>query len=203
MARRRERLAPCDLTAFPPDAAARLGAPGLARRRSLAAAGGSSPKASNLLPCCAPGYGGWKPALGRRRCAPRHRFIGFDESGDLIAARGPQGRLVESAGAIVLACGGASWPRLGSDGAWVAALRAGGIEITPLQPANCGFDVGWSSTFIERFAGAPLKTIAMSFAGRQVRGEGCRQRRQGWKAAPSMRCPRRCARRSTRMAARC
>ena len=101
---------------------------------------------------------------------PRHRFLGFDGAGAPVL-QGPQGRLVESAGAIVLACGGASWPRLGSDGAWVAALRAGGIEITPLQPANCGFEADWSSTFSERFAGAPLKSIALSFDGRRIHGE--------------------------------
>jgi uncharacterized flavoprotein (TIGR03862 family) len=100
----------------------------------------------------------------------RHRFLGFDGAGDLIL-QGPQGRLVEGAGAVVLACGGASWPRLGSDGAWVESLRAGGVEVARLQSANCGFDVGWSSTFIERFAGAPLKSIALNFAGRRIRGE--------------------------------
>ena len=100
----------------------------------------------------------------------RHRFLGFDDARGLLL-QGPQGRLVERAEAIVLACGGASWPRLGSDGAWVESLRACGVEVAPLQPANCGFDVGWSSTFIERFAGAPLKSIALSFEGRRIRGE--------------------------------
>jgi uncharacterized flavoprotein (TIGR03862 family) len=100
----------------------------------------------------------------------RHRFLGFDESGDLLV-EGPQGRRVERAGAIVLACGGASWPRLGSDGAWVDGLRARGVEITLLRPANCGFEAGWSAHFKERFAGAPLKSIAMSFEGKSVRGE--------------------------------
>jgi uncharacterized flavoprotein (TIGR03862 family) len=100
----------------------------------------------------------------------RHRFLGFDRAGGLIM-QGPQGRLVEHADAVVLACGGASWPRLGSDGAWVESLRAGGVEVAPLQPANCGFDVGWSPIFVERFAGAPLKSIALSFEGRRIRGE--------------------------------
>jgi uncharacterized flavoprotein (TIGR03862 family) len=100
----------------------------------------------------------------------RHRFLGFDDARGLLL-QGPQGRLVERAEAIVLACCGASWPRLGSDGAWVESLRACGVEVAPLQPANCGFDVGWSSTFIERFAGAPLKSIALSFEGRRIRGE--------------------------------
>ena len=101
---------------------------------------------------------------------PRHRFLGFDGAGDVIL-QGLQGRLLERAGATVLACGGASWPRLGSDGAWVESLRAGGIEVAPLRPANCGFEVGWSPSFAERFAGAPLKSIALSFDGRRIRGE--------------------------------
>jgi uncharacterized flavoprotein (TIGR03862 family) len=101
---------------------------------------------------------------------PRHRFLAFDSAGRLIL-QGPEERLVESAGAIVLACGGASWPRLGSDGAWVESLRAAGIEAAPLKPANCGFEVGWSPTFAERFAGAPLKSIALSFDGLRLRGE--------------------------------
>jgi uncharacterized flavoprotein (TIGR03862 family) len=107
--------------------------------------------------------------LGVELCT-RHRFLGFDENGDL-ALEGPEGRFVERPGAIVLACGGASWPRLGSDGAWVEALRARGVEIALLRPANCGFEVDWSATFKERFAGAPVKAIALSFAGRRVRGE--------------------------------
>ncbi len=59
----------------------------------------------------------------------------------------------------MLALGGASWPELGSDGAWVAPLAARGIDIAPLQPANCGFDVDWSQHFVERQAGAPLKPV--------------------------------------------
>jgi uncharacterized flavoprotein (TIGR03862 family) len=101
---------------------------------------------------------------------PRHRFLGFDEAGDLIV-EGPQGRRVERAGATVLACGGASWPRLGSDGGWVERLRAGDVEVSPLRPANCGFDVGWSANFKERFAGAPLKPVAVRFAASRARGE--------------------------------
>jgi uncharacterized flavoprotein (TIGR03862 family) len=101
---------------------------------------------------------------------PRHRFLGFDGA-EGVMLQGPQGRLLERADAIVLACGGGSWPRLGSDGAWVESLRAAGVEVAPLQPANCGFEVGWSATFAARFAGAPLKSIALSFDGRRIRGE--------------------------------
>ena len=71
--------------------------------------------------------------------------------------------------AMVLALGGASWPRLGSDGSWTTLLSD--IERTPLQPANCGFTVEWSDIFRQRFAGAPLKTVALTFRGTTVRGE--------------------------------
>ena len=71
----------------------------------------------------------------------------------------------------MLALGGASWPRLGSDGGWVAALAEAGVTVTPLQPANCGFCVRWSEPFRSRRAGAPLKRIAASFGERTVRGE--------------------------------
>ncbi len=73
------------------------------------------------------------------------------------------------ADATVLALGGASWPRLGSDGGWTGLLQ--GIAIAPLRPANCGFRVDWSDVFRRRFAGTPLKTIALSFAGETVPGE--------------------------------
>lgn len=74
--------------------------------------------------------------------------------------------------AIVLALGGASWPRVGSDGGWTAHLRAAGIEVAPLRPANCGLQVAWSEAFAERFAGEPLKNVAVS-VGRApaVRGD--------------------------------
>lgn len=65
------------------------------------------------------------------------------------------------AGAIVLALGGGSWPRTGSDGGWVPILRAAGVEVRELRPANCGFRAAWSATFAERFAGAPLKNVVL------------------------------------------
>jgi uncharacterized flavoprotein (TIGR03862 family) len=74
-----------------------------------------------------------------------------------------------AADAVVLALGGASWPRLGADGGWTALLPD--IAITPLQPANCGFLVEWSAHFRDRHAGTPLKRIALSFAGQTIRGE--------------------------------
>lgn len=73
----------------------------------------------------------------------------------------PTGSVQVDARAVVLALGGASWPRLGSDGAWVPWLRERGVEVDALVPANCGFDVGWSAHFAERFAGQPLKSVAV------------------------------------------
>jgi uncharacterized flavoprotein (TIGR03862 family) len=100
----------------------------------------------------------------------RHRWLGWDSEGRLIFDT-PDGRTVVPADAIVLALGGASWPKLGSDGAWAAAMAQAGIAVTPLRPANCGFLVDWSQLFRSRFEGQPLKRIALSFAGRSARGE--------------------------------
>lgn len=123
----------------------------------------------------------------------RHRWHGWSEQGGLCFAA-PQGEVVAQARAVVLALGGASWPRLGSDGAWVQWLQARGVAVAPLQPANCGFDVlrmsgasletrrdflrelmgrdpaaasGWTPHFRERFAGQPLKSVSLSFVDRQ------------------------------------
>ncbi len=73
--------------------------------------------------------------------------------------------------AVILAMGGASWPRTGSDGAWVAPLAESGIQVTSLLPANCGFDVAWTAAFRDRFAAAPLKNVALSFGGVVARGD--------------------------------
>ena len=100
----------------------------------------------------------------------RHRWIGWDDSGRLLFQT-PAGESAVEARATVLALGGASWPRLGSNGGWVETLRGKGVNVSPLKPANCGFAVSWSDIFRERFEGGPLKGIALSFAGRSVRGE--------------------------------
>src|SRR5690606_19901815 len=73
--------------------------------------------------------------------------------------------------ATLLALGGASWPRLGSDGTWTEILAARGVALAPLAPANCGFEHAWSDHFAERFAGTPLKRIAIGFDGASVMGE--------------------------------
>jgi uncharacterized flavoprotein (TIGR03862 family) len=102
--------------------------------------------------------------------AVRHRFIGWRD-GALAFAR-PDGTMItDRPDVTILALGGASWPRLGSDGSWAMALAETGIAITPLQPANCGFRVNWSEPLRNRRAGTPLKRIAVTFAGQTVRGE--------------------------------
>jgi uncharacterized flavoprotein (TIGR03862 family) len=110
------------------------------------------------------------------RVHTRHRFVGWTDDGALRFATA-QGEVTHRADATVLALGGASWPRLGSDGAWVPWLQARGVDVAPLQPANCGFDVaptadgraGWSDHLRQRFAGQPLKTVAAAVApGRLV-----------------------------------
>jgi len=100
----------------------------------------------------------------------RRRLVGLERDGRLRFA-GPDGEEEASAAAVVLALGGASWPRLGADGGWIDGLRAAGVEVAPLRPANCGFRVAWSTFLTDRFAGAPLKAIALTHAGRTVRGE--------------------------------
>jgi uncharacterized flavoprotein (TIGR03862 family) len=100
----------------------------------------------------------------------RHRWSGWDEHGRL-QFRTPEGQRMVEARAIVLALGGASWPRLGSDGAWAELLAAKGVAISPLRPANSGFTVAWSDIFRDRFEGQPLKGVALTFGPHTVRGE--------------------------------
>lgn len=98
----------------------------------------------------------------------RSRWTGWRDGA--LVLQTPEGERLEQADAVVLALGGASWPRLGSDGAWRPWLEAAGVEVAPFRPANAGFDVAWSDAFRTRFAGQPLKA-AFSFGGRTVRGE--------------------------------
>ncbi len=99
------------------------------------------------------------------------RWTGWDADGALTFVSGDGRAVSVTADATVLALGGASWPRLGSDGGWVPILGARGVAITPLQSANCGVRVAWSAFLRERFAGEPLKRIAVSVGGTTQRGE--------------------------------
>ncbi|MGE5539880.1 MAG: NAD(P)/FAD-dependent oxidoreductase [Gemmatimonas sp.] len=100
----------------------------------------------------------------------RHRWDGWSDDGALVFAT-PTGAVSVRAKATVLALGGASWPSLGSTGAWAPTLRAKGIDVAPLRPSNCGFDTPWSEHFRSRFAGHPVKTVALSFRAETVPGE--------------------------------
>lgn len=104
----------------------------------------------------------------------RHRWLGWNADGTLRLSN-PRGEISIKPQATVLALGGASWPQLGSDGAWVPWLQARGVEIAPLQSANCGFEVAWSSYLRDKFAGTPLKSVALTFTDAQ----GHSERRQG------------------------
>ncbi|MCL2713920.1 MAG: TIGR03862 family flavoprotein [Alphaproteobacteria bacterium] len=104
------------------------------------------------------------------RLALGHRWTGWDGDGRLRFETGEGSRVVE-APAVVLALGGASWPRLGSDGAWTEILKSKGVAIAPLRPSNCGFTVAWSEVFRSRFQGAPLKGIALAFGAEVAKGE--------------------------------
>ena len=99
-----------------------------------------------------------------------HRWMGWSDTGALQfeTADGP---ISVTPKAALLALGGASWPRLGSDGSWVSIFEANGIGISALHPANCGFAVAWSPLLKERFAGTPLKRIALTLGAKTVRGE--------------------------------
>lgn len=108
----------------------------------------------------------------------RHRWLGYSETAEAPTAlrfETPDAEVHAEASAVVLALGGASWPRLGSDGAWVPWLRSRGVDVDALRPANCGFDIGWSEHFASRFAGQPFKSVAVEFTD----GRGHRFSRKG------------------------
>ncbi|MGH8158623.1 MAG: TIGR03862 family flavoprotein [Rhodanobacter sp.] len=95
-----------------------------------------------------------------------HRWLGWQAHAALHFAT-PQGERAVPADAVILALGGASWPQLGSDAAWLAALEQAGIDVAPLQPANCGFELAWSEHLSSRFAGAPLKAVVAHWTDRR------------------------------------
>jgi uncharacterized flavoprotein (TIGR03862 family) len=103
-----------------------------------------------------------------------HRWLGWNEEGALRFDT-PDGERTAKPDAVVLTLGGGSWPQLGSDGAWQPLLAARGIDVAPLLPSNCGFDIGWSEHIATRYAGAPLKPVVAHW--RDASGRG--QMRQG------------------------
>jgi uncharacterized flavoprotein (TIGR03862 family) len=161
------------IEAFPPSAV-RAWCEGLGQPTFVGSSGRVFPQAFKTSPLLR----AWLRRLSAAGVAfrPRHLWTGWDDHGALIF-EAPPGRLAVHADATVLALGGASWPRLGSDGGWVDALTRTGITVTALAPANCGVLANWSGVFAERFEGQPLKRVALSFAGRTVRGEAIITRR--------------------------
>lgn len=152
-----------------PAASLRAWARGLGQETFVGSSGRIFPvalKASPLLRA-------WLVRLGEQGVELRtaHDWAGWDGDGRLLF-RQPDGSSVTLvAAATVLALGGASWPRLGADGGWVAPLAAAGIEVAALRPSNCGFTVAWSPSFRGRFAGQPLKKVTLTFRGQTVPGE--------------------------------
>ncbi len=104
----------------------------------------------------------------------RHRWVGWDENGALRFET-PEGSVSVIADAVILALGGGSWAKLGSDGAWIPLLVERGVPVRPLKPANCGFDVAWSDHFRSRFHGEPIKPVTLSFTS----AEGITFQKQG------------------------
>ena len=103
----------------------------------------------------------------------RHRWLGWE--GKALRFANAEGERLVQADAVILALGGGSWARLGSDGAWVPLLEQQKVAVAPLAPTNCGFDAGWSEHFANRYAGAPLTTVAITSTdrhGQQVRKQG-------------------------------
>lgn len=104
----------------------------------------------------------------------RHRWLGWrcgKPDVDALRFETPAGQTQHAADAVVLALGGGSWAKLGSDGAWVRDLQSHGVPVAALRPANCGFDVAWSDHFRSRFAGQPVKSVSMACGGLRRQGE--------------------------------
>jgi uncharacterized flavoprotein (TIGR03862 family) len=157
------RLLAC-LEGFPPAALIEW-AEGLGQPTFVGSSGRVFPKALKASPLLR----AWLRRLSDQgvRLETRATWTGWDEAGALTFRDRPP----ETADAVILALGGASWPRLGSDGNWTGILAARGVPSAPFQPANCGFVADWSEPFRARFAGHPLKSVALSFAGEWARGD--------------------------------
>lgn len=154
------------ITAFPPDAL-RAWCEGLGQETFVGTSGRVFPRAMKTSPLLR----AWLERLARLgvEIETGHRWIGSD--GRTLTFETPQGAVAVTPRATILAAGGASWPRLGSDGEWMAALAREGIAVAPLAPSNCGVEIAWSEIVRTRFAGQPLKRIAVSAGGETVRGE--------------------------------
>ena len=162
-----ERLAPF-IDAFPPTALRAFSA-ALGEETFVGSSGRVFPRSMKASPLLR----AWLRRLDSLGVAleTRHEWIGFGAPGEDRFRRADGSLLTVAADATLLALGGASWPRLGSNGAYAAILAASGVQVTPLAPANSGFSAAWSEPFRNRFAGTPLKNIAITFGGQSIRGE--------------------------------
>lgn len=156
------------ITALPPQAM-RDWADGLGAQSFVGSSGRVFPKAMKASPLLR----AWLrrlDGLGVRLEAGR-LWTGWTPEGALSFATAAGGTVTLTPDAVLLALGGASWPRLGSDGGWVTLLAEKGVAVEPLRPANGGFAIDWTATLRARFAGAPLKRIVIRFGDREVAGE--------------------------------
>lgn len=153
-------FAPRDLIAW---------AEGLEQETFVGSSGRVFPKAMKASPLLR----NWLARLSRQgvEIETRTRWLGWSEDGGLRVLRYDGHEEILRASAVLLALGGGSWPRLGSDGAWLDILTARGVHLTPFAPSNVGFRVAWSEHFRSRFAGQPLKSTAINHYSRRVRGE--------------------------------
>ncbi|MFK0297662.1 TIGR03862 family flavoprotein [Brevundimonas sp. NPDC090276] len=153
-----DAFSPADLTAW---------AEGLGQETFVGSSGRVFPKAMKASPMLR----AWLARLEGLgvEIRVRSRWTGWKDGA--LTFDTPEGERIERPDAVLLALGGASWARLGSDAAWIPALEDAGAFVAPFRPANVGFDVVWSPLFRDRFAGWPLKGVALTHAGRTVRGE--------------------------------
>lgn len=140
---------------------------GLGQETFVGSSGRVFPKAFKASPLLR----SWLRRLEALGVRVRLRHALADVAPDGVTLRGPAGEVRLSPAATVLALGGASWPRLGADGSYAPLLERHGVRIAPLRPANMAVRIGWSEHLRERFAGEPLKRIALTAGGRTVRGE--------------------------------
>ena len=147
----------------PPEA--RAWAEGLGQPMFTGSSGRVFPKAMKASPLVRQ----WLARLDAAEIRTRWRWTGWQDQA--LAFDTPEGPRLVTPRATILALGGASWPRLGSDAAWVPWLERRGVSVTPFRPANMGFDVEWSEHFRDRFAGQPVKPARLSFDGQSIKGE--------------------------------
>ncbi len=159
------QLAPF-IAAFPPDAL-RAWAADLGQECFVGTSGRVFPKSFKASPLLR----AWLRKLGELgvELRLRHEFQGWDARGRLRFST-PEGERLVEARACVLALGGASWPRLGSDGGWVDLLAVQGLSVAPLRPSNCGFEIAWSPV-LKSFGGFPLGPVTLTGGGHSLRGE--------------------------------